>query len=1012
MSSSQQQQQQQDQQRGNNSRGQYATVPLSMAPLSSSSDRLSVATPDTNAASRNGSIRGSKESMRARLSREYQSSVVDIHAGLFPSDTAARPPLLRNSSSSSSAYSGLPPSQVPLPSFVPQPAASEQMASYYNNNSSAADRSSLGGALGDDSDDTPVGDLARSGSMEEFRGIMDEDRLGGNKTPASAARFPFLFSLPQRVWSAALGWRKYWRRALLALIALLVLIAIVRSVSHRTVSTPSPPVPGQPLPDSQGRRPFAFRDIFNSSFSARRSTVEWLSGGEDGEFIFLDHATGHIVVEHVETKHQTVLIDTETFRGPNGQEVWTSDMFTVSADRQYIMFATSKRKLWRHSYTAEYIIYQIATKKTLSLTKDNPTAVQLAQWSPTGHSVAFVRNNNLFVSIDLEREVRVTFDGSKTVLNGVADWVYEEEILSTSTAFYWSPKSDAIAYLRFDDVNVPEFNFPYYFDSQSHSDRPYPVDISLRYPKAGSINPAVTMHVFNLAGSPAADPQPNRPVPPVKFPASLATDLGNDYVFTTVQWVGQTLLVKAMNRVQDVCKTVAATVNGNQVNTEVVREESQKSENAWIDVSHEIISLPPFGANREHSYLDLALNGDYMHIAWFKSVRDSRPVFLTSGAWEVTSLKGADTDKGIVYFLSTLHGSTLRTVTQADISDTPRFGPVDESLPLGYYGAKFSSKSKYYWLAYGGPQVPWQDVRKTGSGEDFRVVLEDNAALNQTLQGMQLPTTQYTTIPSDGFDLNAAIMYPPNFDATKKHPVLMRVYGGPNSQLVQQTYENDLQTYVSSALGVVSVVVDGRGTGLRGKKFRSSVRGNLGSLEVTDQVNAAKWLAAQPWVDEAKIGIWGWSYGGYMSCKVVERNSGMFRFAVAVAPVTDWRFYDSMYTERYMLTPTDNPEGYKKSAVSQMDGFKKTKFLLVHGTGDDNVHFQQSVALVRKFQMAGVHNYRLQFFPDSDHSMNFDNAYSELYQLIVRFMQYAFDGKDDLSDSSLLRKRGTVRVGV
>ncbi|KAI9152395.1 Dipeptidyl peptidase 4 [Blastocladiella emersonii ATCC 22665] len=897
------------------------------------------------------------------------------------------------------------------------------------NNGSNASLNLYPSAPNDDSD----GPDADNDEFQDYDKLMGGARSGSRRAG------------PQRMLGA---FRKHWaRNCVLLAVGILCVVLTAAAWLSAEEPVPSAPADASPLaplppppskPPADGRKPVSLDDIFTGTLYASKSSIAWLRGGKDGDFVQWEPGTGNLVVQHVEAdgSGSSVLVDVSRVVGPDGSPIPINEDYAVSADRQYVLLSTRKEKHWRHSYTAEYLVYDVAQRRVFPLTTTGRQAsVQVARWAPSGHNIAFVRDNDLYISVGW-RETRLTFDGSAAVMNGVPDWVYEEEVLAANHAMYWSPTGDAVAWLRFNDSSVPIYTYPYYFDAAQRRDSPYPTHIPIRYPKPGYSNPSVSLHLYSIAAQP---PSRANPVPPIRFPADL--NLGNspaDMIFADVTWVGPTMLIKVMNRIQNAVKVVAidaAVPGANRLLVDIVRE--HKSPDGWLEISHQLTPVPADASGTAaRGYLDLVDVDGFTHLALFPTARAKAHVVLTrSDKWEVVAIKGVDTDRNVAYVLTTQQGSTLRSIAQVrlDGSDaTAADGPalVDATLPPGFYAAQFSAQAKFYWVAYDGPSVPWQAVRKP-TDPAFNKVLQDNAALNATAQRYALPTAQYTTIPVPAalesaagsananaaapipatVDLNAAIFYPPGFNASERYPVFMRVYGGPNSQLVQQKFDVDLHTYLSSAKRVVCVVVDGRGTGFRGRAFRNAVYRNLGDYESQDQVNAAKWLAAQPWVDASRIGIWGWSYGGYTTAKVVERNvdrDRVFAFGISVAPVTDWRFYDSVYTERYMSVPQDNAAGYRKAAVASMAGFKRTRFLLVHGTGDDNVHVQQSMALVRKLQTSQAHAYRLQVFPDSDHSMNFGNAYRELYALIDRFLSHVFFGDDEYEVA--LRKRGLVDV--
>jgi len=317
----------------------------------------------------------------------------------------------------------------------------------------------------------------------------------------------------------------------------------------------------------------------------------------------------------------------------------------------------------------------------------------------------------------------------------------------------------------------------------------------------------------------------------------------------------------------------------------------------------------------------------------------------------------------------------------------------------GVFSASFSPGFNYYLLNYDGPNMPYQKILSTqDSYDDFHIDVTNTEELEKKISEYDMPIFHRFEIPIDDYKVNALAIYPPQFDerSSKKYPVLFHPYGGPNSQMASYSYQIDFNSVLASdpKYPMIVVVVDGRGTAFKGRKFRVGVAKQLGKLEAEDQIKAAEYLKKLPYVDKDRFAIWGWSYGGYLTSKVVEADSGAFKVAMAVAPVTDWRFYDTLYTERYMKTLESNSEGYKESAVINVDGFKNVDFLLVHGTEDDNVHFQNSAVLVSKLTLAGVQNYKVQFYTDNEHSMGFGNAYTQLMDLLTGFLhEHLFDEK-------------------
>ncbi|KAI9345032.1 dipeptidyl peptidase IV N-terminal region-domain-containing protein, partial [Obelidium mucronatum] len=727
--------------------------------------------------------------------------------------------------------------------------------------------------------------------------------------------------------------------------------------------------------------------------------------------------------------------------------------YLLSPTLAHVLFESSVEKGWRHGYFATYHLFNVE-KKTLKLLTSGASKnsggtgigkgkIALALWASTGDSVAWVRDNNIHVtSITAETEVQITTDGTHEIMNGVADWVYEEEVLSSNVAMWFSPDGTKLAYLKFDDSKVPSYKVQLFFH-ESSTGQQYPEDINIKYPKAGANNPIATIHIAN----PSATSASTRDIP-VLFspPESVFPD--DDRLIVEAKWMedGNSLMVRMMNRVQDqqrlflvkspetsdkdAIAKAAVGVNGTlPVNAWIgtlIRDE-KSLDGAWmLNSLQSIHALPPSkSASRPNpGYLELAEDGTgYTHIAYYNSLTAKTPThWLTKGDFEVTHISHIDNDRGIVYYLATSpgsggggagDGSMQRHLYSVKVGDAGGSGhgrghhrdgkssgsdrrnegigaPVGE---VGWYDVSFSKGGEYYLVTYSGPDVPFQKIvaiHDTNLNFPFRT----NERVGANLKNYAMPRELYTgvSLPGTHVSLNAKLVVPNDFDAsdkTKKYPVLISVYGGPNSQTVTTKYSLSFESALS-ATGYIIMYLDPRGTCCKGRAFRSVVSKQLGKIESEDVVKAAEWLIELGYADPKKIAVWGWSYGGFLASKVLELNSGVITTGIAVAPVTDWKFYDSVYTERYMKTPLLNPKGYETSAVSKMDGFKNSHFLLIHGTGDDNVHFQNSLALIWKLTTSAVHNYQVQFYPDSDHSMSAGNAASELFELLRRFLDTQF----------------------
>ncbi|KIR38467.1 dipeptidyl aminopeptidase [Cryptococcus deuterogattii 99/473] len=695
----------------------------------------------------------------------------------------------------------------------------------------------------------------------------------------------------------------------------------------------------------------------------------------------------------------TLLVNASLVLDLEGNQLrWTA--WALSADMQYVLFKTDHLKQWRHSSFGNYWIHRRHDSFTFPVVPPtSPPTVAKCTWSPVGHALAFVSKNDVYIvsehdlssvspsSSSTPSHVRVTTDGSHTVFNGVPDWVYEEEVFETDTALWWSPDAKRIAFLRSDESKVHDFKLQYYNPSDdAFKVYQYQTELDMKYPKPGTPNPTVTVHTFSLSSLSTSTGSTERLTWPGEFPLP-------DRIITEVGWVADdALLVKEIDR---------AARDGNVVLFQFQYENESgegKSKTMEGEIGQNVIPVK----GSVPGYLDIVPNQGYNHIALFTPLNASKPLWITKGEWEVTEISGVDTEKGLVYFTAATP-SIDRHIYSIPLSFSPHdnneeggekggMTPLTDPTFPGYFQASFSPKAGYYVLGYKGPEVPWQRLIETGPGEDrANVLLEGNAELNKTISEFLKPLVTRTTIENDGYELNMLEILPPNIDITgrKKYPVLIRVYGGPGSQMVSNRFERDWHSYLAASQRYIIVMLDGRGTGFKGRNLRNPVRDDLGHWEVQDQIAAAREMAKRAYVDRSRIGIWGWSYGGYMTCKTIEAASGIFTLGMAVAPVTDWLYYDSIYTERYMSTPSANKDGYTTSAVNNVTSFSgdKVDFIWAHGSGDDNVHYVNSAALLDKLTQEQVRGWRFRMFTDSNHSMDKRMAYREVYEWMNDYLE-------------------------
>ncbi|KAE8349813.1 putative dipeptidyl-aminopeptidase B [Aspergillus coremiiformis] len=750
-------------------------------------------------------------------------------------------------------------------------------------------------------------------------------------------------------------------------------------------------------------KPVTLDQVLTGAWNHRSHAISWIAGpsGEDGLLVKKGEANkeGYLRVDDIRNREgdgagnqsSRVLMKAPVVQ-VNGKVV--APTFTwPSADLKKVLLMSDHKKNWRHSFTGKYWIFDVDTQTAQPLDPGVPDGrVQLGLWSPNSDAVVFVRDNNMYLrKLSSENVVSITKDGGQNLFYGVPDWVYEEEVIAQNSVTWWSNDGKYIAFLRTNETAVPEFPVQYFVSRPSGKKPPpglerYPEVRQIKYPKAGSPNPVVNLQFYDVE---------KEEVFPVVIPDDFADD---DRIIIEVLWAsGGKVIVRTTNRESDVVKIFL--IDTESKTGKLVRLEDIASlDGGWVEPSHytKFIPADPSNGRPHDGYIDTVIHDGYDHLAYFTPLDNPDPIMLTTGAWEVVDAPSAvDLHRGIVYFVAAKESPTQRHVYRVQL-DGSNLRPLTDTSKPGYYAVSFSEGTGYALLSYNGPSVPWQAIINTEGDEiTFEETIEKNPTLAAMVETYALPTEIYQNVTIDGFTLQLVERRPPHFNPAKKYPVVFHLYNGPASQNVDRRFTVDYQSYIASNLGYIVVTLDGRGTGYSGRKVRCAVRGNIGHYEAQDQISAAKMWAAKSYVDETRMAIWGWSYGGFMTLKVLEQDAGeTFQYGMAVAPVTDWRFYDSIYTERYMHTPEHNPSGYNNSTITDMAALSETvRFLLIHGASDDNVHIQNTLTLVDKLDLSNVENYDMHFYPDSDHSIFFHNAHAMIYQRLTNWLINAFNGE-------------------
>lgn len=623
-----------------------------------------------------------------------------------------------------------------------------------------------------------------------------------------------------------------------------------------------------------------------------------------------------------------------------------------SDNERKVLIAYQNESIYRRSSKAYYYVFDLDTRK-VSPVSTQEGKQQYATFSPDATKVAFMRDNDLYIS-DLAsgNEIRITNDGKYNhIINGGSDWVYEEE-LSFAKAFFWSPDGKKIAFYKFDESEVREFSMMLY-------DSLYPTVYKFKYPKAGEKNSDVSIHVYDLAEN---------------ITKAMDTGIEKDQYIPRVKWTQDpsTLLILRMNRHQNHLEYLLA--NANTGHTKTIVEESDKY---YIDINDDLTFLK----DGKHFILTSERDG-YNHVYLYDITgKLIRPI--TKGNWEVTNLYGIDEKSGTLYYQSTESSPLERDIYSINISGNKKRKISNQT---GTNHATFSADFSYYILNHSNTNTPPYITLNNNKNGKVERVLEDNSLAKQTAKEYGITPREFFQFnTSENITLNGYMIKPKNFDQNVKYPVLLYVYGGPGSQNVANNWAHSVWFDYLAQKGYLIVCVDNRGTGFRGAEFKKMTYLNLGKYETIDQIETAKWLGKQSYVDKNRIGLWGWSYGGYMASLAITKGADVFKTTIAVAPVTSWRYYDTIYTERYLRTPQENPKGYDDNSPINFADQLKGNFLLVHGTADDNVHFQNSMMFSEALIQANK-AFDQAYYPNKNHGISGGNTSIQLYTKLTNFV--------------------------
>ena len=703
------------------------------------------------------------------------------------------------------------------------------------------------------------------------------------------------------------------------------------------------------------------QDVANGTYRAQ--SIQGLKPMLDGEHytqISKDHK--RIVKYSFKTgKEVATIFDVATARN---HKLKSFDDYIMSPDESLILIQTETKPIYRRSFTAVYYIYNVRNRTLEPLSNNGPQQVPL--FSPDSHQIAFVRNNNIYLIKLLfgNSESQVTKDGEyNKVLNGIPDWVYEEEF-SYNRAFDFSADSKMIAYVRFDESQVPMYSFPWYkgMAPEKTEYTTYPGSYDYKYPKAGVVNSKVSVHSFDIKSRVTRKMElpvdSDGYVPRIKF-----TDDPEKLAIMTLNRHQNRFDLYMANPRSAICKVA-------------IRDEAEQyiKEQAYSD-----IAFYP-----EHIVMMSERDG-YNHL-YLYTIGGNLVKQITKGEFEVKDFLGWDQKANVFYYTSN-EGSPLRTAVYKIDGKGKK---TKLSTRTGTNSALFSKNLNYYINTYSSAQTPTLITLNNNKGQEMATLLDNKELKNKTAQ-LNMPTKEFFSFKtSEGVELNGWMMKPANFNPSKKYPVIMHQYSGPGSQQVLDKWgigsfgDGGMFEAVMCDKGYIMVCVDGRGTGGRGAAFEKCTYLSIGVKEATDQAEAAKYLSTLPYVDGSRIGIWGWSYGGYNTLMSMSEGSGAFKAGVAIAAPTDWRFYDSVYTERFMRTPKENGDGYQASSAISRASKLKGKLLLIHGSADDNVHLQNFMEYSEALVQANI-QFDTQIYTNRNHSIFGGNTRNHLMNRVANF---------------------------
>lgn len=684
-----------------------------------------------------------------------------------------------------------------------------------------------------------------------------------------------------------------------------------------------------------GKSVEGFRSMQDGNFFSKVSAI-------NGKEAITKHAfsnysgTGEVLINYTDVVY-------------NGNKIQFDDYY-FNSDEIKALLTTETTPIYRHSFTAVYYLYDLKTKKTEPL-DENHQPQTLAEYSPDGLNVSYIFENNLYIKeISSGKITQVTTDGKRNeIINGTTDWVYEEEFAITK-GYAWSPDSKFIGFLKFNESEVKEFTMTYY-------ENLYPEPYTFKYPKAGEDNSKVTVHLYSIATQ-----------------KTEHIDLGEYEYIPRLKWspIETKLIVQTLNRHQNELKYHLIQANSNTISSSNFYTEKSET---YIDIDDNLLIL-----NDGKTILRTSEKGGYNHI--YKLCFDGQITQITSGNWDVIEFLGIDDKNTTIYYTSAENGAINKGIYKIEITGKKK---TLLSAETGTNDAEFSNGMKYFIKTYSNANTPPVYSLCDNTGKEL-TVLENNATLKSTVGKFQFAQKEFVTFKGHSEQLNGWMIKPNDFDPSKKYPVYINIYGGPGSNMVRNSWDGVNLAYhqLLAQNGYIVVSVDPRGTMYRGEKFKKSTYLQLGKLETEDFIAVGKELQSYDFVDPSRIGIMGWSYGGFMTSLAMTKGADIFKMGIAVAPVTNWRYYDNIYTERFMRTPQENANGYDDNSPINHVAKLKGKYLLIHGSGDDNVHYQNTMEMINAL-VAADKQFDVFIYPNKNHGIYGGNTRNHLFKMMFEY---------------------------